>query len=64
MPSYTTVDLKLSHLAEDRVRLGATLSNILDRHYYSYAIRNSAGDSFNAYPQAGRTILLSVDARF
>jgi iron complex outermembrane receptor protein len=64
MPSYTTVDLKLSHLAEDRVRLSATLSNILDRHYYSYAIRNSAGDSFNAYPQPGRTMLVSVDSRF
>jgi iron complex outermembrane receptor protein len=64
MPSYTTVDLKLSHLAEGRVRLSATLTNVLDRHYYSYGIRNSAGDSFNAYPQAGRTILLSVDARF
>ena len=64
MPSYTTVDLKLSHLAEGRVRLSATLNNILDRHYYSYGIRNGAGTSFNAYPQAGRTILLSVDTRF
>lgn len=64
MPSYTTVDLKVSHLAEGSVRLSATLNNILDRHYYSYAIRNSAGDSFNAYPQAGRTFLLSVDSRF
>jgi iron complex outermembrane receptor protein len=64
MPSYTTVDLKLSHLAEGSVRLSATLNNILDRHYYSYGIRNTTGTSFNAYPQAGRTILLSVDARF
>ena len=64
MPSYTTVDLKLSHLAEGRVRLSATLNNILDRHYYSYGIRNGAGTSFNAYPQPGRTILVSLDARF
>lgn len=64
MPSYATVDLRLSHLAEGSVRLSATLNNILDRHYYSYGIRNSAATSFNAYPQAGRTILLSVDTRF
>jgi iron complex outermembrane receptor protein len=62
MPSYTTADLKLSH-AVAGLALNASLNNILDRRYYSYGIRNGAGTSFNAYPQPGRTILLSAEYR-
>lgn len=63
MPSYTTADLKLAHVV-DRLSLSASLNNVLDRRYYSYAIRNGAGTSFNAYPQPGRTFLLSGDYSF
>jgi iron complex outermembrane receptor protein len=63
MPAYTTADLKLTHVA-DRISLGASINNILNRSYYSYAIRNGAGTSFNAYPQPGRSFLLSAEYRF
>jgi iron complex outermembrane receptor protein len=61
MPAYTTVDLKLTHAA-DKFSLSASISNLLDKRYYSYAIRGG-GTSFNAYPQAGRTFLLSAEYR-
>ncbi len=63
MPSYTTADVKLAYLVE-KLSLGASISNLMNRSYYSYAIRNGAGTSFNAYPQAGRSFLLSADYRF
>lgn len=62
MPSYSVWDLKL---ATDRGdwSMALSLNNLLDRQYYSYAIRNGAGTSFNAYPQAGRTILGTLQLR-
>jgi iron complex outermembrane receptor protein len=63
MPAYMTADLKLTHVA-DRISLGASINNILNKRYYSYAIRNTAGTSFNAYPQPGRSFLLSAEYRF
>ena len=63
MPSYATADLKLAHFV-DKLGLSASINNILNRGYYSYAIRNGAGTSFNAYPQPGRSFLLSAEYRF
>lgn len=63
MPAYVTADLKLTHVA-GKFSFGASLNNLLDKRYYSYAIRNGAGTSFNAYPQPGRTFLLSAEYRF
>jgi iron complex outermembrane receptor protein len=63
MPAYTTADLKLARVV-DRLSLGASINNILNSRYYSYAIRNGAGTSFNAYPQPGRSFLLSAEYRF
>jgi iron complex outermembrane receptor protein len=60
MPGYETVDLKLSHKMRD-VTLRASINNLFDRNYYSYGIRNAAGTSFNAYPQAGRTVLVAME---
>ena len=60
MPGYETVDLKLSHKMRD-VTLRASINNLFDRNYYSYGIRNAAGTSFNAYPQAGRTVLAVLE---
>ncbi|HEY7674868.1 MAG TPA: TonB-dependent receptor [Burkholderiales bacterium] len=62
MPGYATADLKLTHVS-GKLTLSAAANNIFDKHYYSYAIRNGAGTSFNAYPQAGRTFLLSAEYR-
>jgi iron complex outermembrane receptor protein len=62
MPAYATADLKLARVS-GKLTLGATVNNLFNKHYYSYAIRNGAGTSFNAYPQAGRTFLLSAEYR-
>jgi len=63
MPAYATADLKLTHVLRS-LGLSVAVSNLLDKHHYSYAIRNGAGTSFNAYPQAGRTFLASAEYRF
>jgi iron complex outermembrane receptor protein len=63
MPAYATADLKLTHSVRN-LSLSAAVNNLLNKHYYSYAIRNSAGTSFNAYPQPGRTLLASAEYRF
>jgi iron complex outermembrane recepter protein len=63
MPAYATADLKLTHVLRS-LSLSLAVNNILNKQYYSYAIRNGAGTSFNAYPQAGRTLLASAEYRF
>ncbi|MBK5104539.1 MAG: TonB-dependent receptor [Burkholderiales bacterium] len=63
MPAYLTADAKLSHLAGPWT-LSLSANNLTDKKYYSYAIRNGAGTSFNAYPMAGRNFLLSAAYRW
>ncbi len=62
MPAYTVVDLKFSQTL-GRLTLGALVNNLLNEHYYTYAIRNGAGTSFNAYPQRERNFLLTAEYR-
>lgn len=63
MASFVTADVKLSHAAGPWTFTLAG-NNLTDRKYYTYAIRNIAGDSFNAYPMAGRNFLLSAVYRW
>jgi iron complex outermembrane receptor protein len=65
MPTYLVADLKLSRLAGDWT-LAATVKNLSDERYYSYAIVNSFGCAtpICAYPQAGRTWFASAERRF
>jgi iron complex outermembrane receptor protein len=62
MPDYALADLKLSHRVAGW-RLSAALDNIFDKRYYSYGIVDSFGCATPvcAYPQAGRTWLLSAE---
>jgi iron complex outermembrane receptor protein len=62
MPAYTVVDVKFTHTL-DKLTLGFAINNLLNKLYYSYAIRNGAGTSFNAYPQADQTFLLTAEYR-
>jgi iron complex outermembrane recepter protein len=62
MAPFVTVDAKLSRVAGPWTFTLAG-NNLSDRKYYTYAIRNGAGTSFNAYPMAGRTFLLTVAYR-
>jgi len=48
----------------DRLTVGIAINNLLNKLYYSYAIRNGAGTSFNAYPQPDQTFLLTAEYRF
>jgi iron complex outermembrane receptor protein len=63
MPAYTLVDLKVTR-AIGRWRLNAEVNNLFAEEYFSYGIRNNAGDSYNAYPAAERGIFLSAEYRF
>jgi len=62
MPSYWTADVQIAReIGKLFVRFA--INNAFDRRYYSYAIRNAAGTSFNAYPQRERNVLLSAEYR-
>ncbi len=63
MPSYTVVDLKLMQRLGDW-KLSAQVDNLFNDKYYSYAIRNTAGTSFNAYPEAERRFLVGAEYAF
>jgi iron complex outermembrane recepter protein len=63
MPAYTVVDVKFTQTI-DRLTVGIAVNNLFNKLYYSYAIRNGAGTSFNAYPQPDRTFVLTAEYRF
>lgn len=63
MASFLTADAKLSRVI-GAWTLTAVANNLTDKTYYTYAIRNGAGTSFNAYPMAGRNFLLTVAYRW
>ncbi|MFA5914484.1 MAG: TonB-dependent receptor [Burkholderiales bacterium] len=63
MAPFVTVDAKLRRVAGPWT-LALVGSNLTDRKYYTYAIRNGAGTSFNAYPMAGRNFLLTAAYRW
>jgi iron complex outermembrane recepter protein len=63
MASFVTADAKLSH-AVGSWTFTLAGNNLTDKKYYTYAIRNAAGTSFNAYPMAGRSLLLTAAYRF
>jgi iron complex outermembrane recepter protein len=63
MPDYTLVDIKATHALGDWF-LSAQIDNLFAKEYFSYGIRNNAGDSFNAYPAAERSFFLTAQYRF
>jgi iron complex outermembrane recepter protein len=63
MPAYSVVDIKATH-ALGNWFLSAQVDNLFAREYFSYGIRNPAGDSFNAYPAAERSFFLTAQYRF
>lgn len=62
MPAYALLDLKLEHRI-GRVHLAFEVRNLLDEKYFSYAIRNAAGTTFNAFPAPGRAAFVSLAYR-
>lgn len=63
MPDYVTVDLKLTHQV-NKLLLSMAVNNLFDEKYFSYAIRNSAGTSFNALPARERNVWLTIKYQF
>ncbi len=63
IPAYTLVDLKATR-AIGKWRLSAEVNNLFAEEYFSYGIRNNAGDSYNAYPAAERSVFFSAQYRF
>ncbi len=62
LPSYTTVDLKLSH-REGAWLLTGAVNNLFDEQYFSYAIASTFTPGvYNAYPLSERNF--SLQARY
>jgi len=62
MPAYKVADLKLAHSLLG-LTVSAAINNLFNERYYSYAIRNGPGTSFNAYPQRERNLLVTLEFR-
>jgi len=62
MPSYSVTDLKIAH-RRGRATWGLALNNAFDKRFYSYAIVDSptAPTTFNAYPEAGRSVMGTLE---
>jgi iron complex outermembrane receptor protein len=63
IPSFSVLDLKLAQ-NEKWGRMALSLNNVLNAHYYTYAVRSAfTADRYAVYPLPGRTIGLSVELR-
>ena len=63
MPAYSVTDIRVTHEVSGWT-LALAVNNLFDKHYYSYAIRNAAGTSFNAYPERPRWLSAVAEYRF
>jgi outer membrane receptor for ferrienterochelin and colicin len=62
MPEYTVVDVAAS-LDQGNWRLSAPVRNLMNEHYYIYAIRSVTAPTFNAYPAPERSLFRRVSPR-
>lgn len=64
IPGYAAADLRLAYTS-GRWRLAAQVNNVLDREYYTYAVRsNFTPDRYAAYPLPERNFFVAVEYRF
>lgn len=59
MPSYTTTDLRYAY-RNANVELALGMANLADKKYYTQAFRCVDGEPSAIYPEAGRSLTLSV----
>jgi iron complex outermembrane recepter protein len=58
IPDFTTVDVRLGGQI-DQFFWSAAVNNIFDVEYFDYAVASaSTPDTYNAYPQPGRTFMV------
>jgi iron complex outermembrane receptor protein len=62
MPAYTLFDLSVT-LQRGPWTLSASVRNVLNEEYYTYAVRSVTAPTFNAYPAAERTVFLGAEYR-
>ena len=64
IPSYTTVDARLSHVYNG-LRMTAEVNNIFNEEYFEYGVSSTfTPDVYNAYPLPERTILFTASKEF
>lgn len=64
IPSYTTVDMKLSH-QEGSWSLAATVNNLFNEKYFTYAVASTSTPGvYNAYPMQERNFSMSARYSF
>jgi iron complex outermembrane receptor protein len=63
MPSYWTADLGIFHTV-DKWTFGASVKNLFDEKYYTYALAVGPPANFVAYPAPERNFMASVQYRF
>ncbi|MGB5716404.1 MAG: TonB-dependent receptor [Gammaproteobacteria bacterium] len=64
IPSYTTVDAKLSHVYKG-LRMAAAVNNIFEEQYFEYGVSSTFSPGvYNAYPLPERTILFTLSKEF
>ena len=63
IPAYYVVDVKLAQRFAWG-RLAASVNNLFDEKYYTYAVRSAfTADRYAVYPLPGRTVGLTVEIR-
>jgi iron complex outermembrane recepter protein len=64
IPSYTTVDARLSHVYKG-LRMTAEINNIFEEEYFEYGVSSTFSPGvYNAYPLPERTILFTASKEF
>jgi len=64
IPAYTTADLKYM-LGGKRWNLDVLINNALDKEYFGYGVSSTTTPGkYNAYPDPGRVLSLSLSRRF
>jgi len=63
IPAFALVDLKLAH-EFGWGRLAATVNNLFDEQYYTYAVRSQfVADRYAVYPLPGRTFGVTAELK-
>ena len=63
IPAYSVFDWKYSHRF-NAWQAGLVVNNLLDEKYYTYAVRSTATDAYNAYPLPERTVTVFAEYQF
>ena len=64
IPSYVLVNMSIIYKF-DKFFSTFSINNIFDENYHNYAVASSSTlGTYNAYPEPGRELILSLGAKF